>query len=378
MDTVRAGLYLHIPFCHRKCGYCDFYSITSLQHRGDFVSALLREIELSAPDYQHLKFDTIFLGGGTPTVLDPARIAEIMDALRRHFNISASGEFSIEANPGTVNPEILSALRQAGFNRLSLGVQSLHDEDLKFLGRIHSAADVFRNFEAARKAGFENINIDLMSAFPGLTRQRFSDTLHTTVNLQPEHISCYTLIFEPNTPFYTRMQRGKLQPVADDEEAAFFEMANRELEQAGYQAYEVSNFARGTENRCRHNLKYWDHEPYIGLGPSAHSFISGRRWRNSRSLGTYLKKIAGGRKPVAEEEILDTATLEFEYIFLHLRLKEGINLSDFQKRFGDNFIQKYESVIKPLAAADLLRQTESEVFLTGKGWLLADEVVRNF
>lgn len=373
-----AGLYIHIPFCQKKCGYCDFYSITTLNQREGFVEALLREIELVSARYRDYRFDTLFVGGGTPTMLEPGQIRRIWRHLQRYFDMDPRGEFSIEANPGTLTPALLRDLREMGFNRLSMGVQSFQEADLRFLGRIHSVEEVYRNFDAARRAGFQNINLDLMTAFPGLSEERFRDTLHKAVQLAPEHISCYTLIFEPRTPFYNRLQRGTLKALNDEEEARFYQMANQELGLAGYRAYEISNFSREDRFRCRHNLKYWDHQPYLGLGPSAHSFILPRRWWNVRRLGPYLQRLKEDQLPVAGSEELTRETLEFEYIFLHLRLREGIDTADYSRRFGRPFRQSHRAALEKWLTGGFLEQENNYVRLNNKGWLLADQIALSF
>jgi oxygen-independent coproporphyrinogen-3 oxidase len=373
-----AGLYLHIPFCERKCGYCDFYSVTTLEFRDEFVKGLLREIEMVSPLYQHLKFDTIFLGGGTPSLLYSHQLSQIWNALHNAFNISSTGEFTIEANPGTLDKEKLQDIREIGFNRLSMGVQSFNPADLKFLERIHTVEDIYHNFDSARNAGFSNINIDLITAFPGLTPKNFHHTLQEAVSLNPEHISCYTLIFEASTPFFRRMNKGELIPLVNDQEAVFYQMTLDYLDNHGFSAYEISNFSRDNKWQCRHNLKYWDHQPYLGLGPSAHSFISPRRWWNKKSLAAYVKKVSAGLTPVAREESLTVNTLEFEYIFLHLRLREGLYLEDFQKRFNLNFLQKYNEAIQKLYDNEMIIQDNQRIKLSAKGWLFADEVSSYF
>ena len=374
----RAGLYIHIPFCQRKCGYCDFYSITNLTHQEAFVEALLREADLLAPRFAHWQFDTVFVGGGTPTVLAPPLLERIVNHLRRRFHILPRGEYSIEANPGTVEYPQLRALRQLGFNRLSLGAQSFFDEDLRFLERIHTAAEVYRGFEDARRAGFDNINLDLITAFPGLTPQRFGSTLKEAVRLQPEHISCYTLILEPGTPFYRRMERGELTPVEEETEAMFYRMANQVLGAAGYEPYEISNFARDRQWQCRHNLKYWHHQPYLGLGPSAHSFDGERRWWNVRSLAKYIRRLSENQLPMAGQEVLSDTTRKFEYIFLHLRLREGIPRADYLRRFGRDPVQEYQTTVERLRTNHFLDVTEERIKLTNEGWLLADEIASYF
>ena len=376
--AMHAGLYIHIPFCLKKCKYCDFYSLTRMDQRKAFVSSLLREVEILASRFPEVRFDTVFVGGGTPTVLDISQLEAIWEAVNTFFSVDPAGEFSIEANPGTVDTEKFSALRRMGFNRLSLGVQSFSDEDLRFLGRIHTSGEALESFAAARSAGFENINLDLMTAFPGLTLSRFRETLRTAARLAPEHISCYTLIFEPGTPFYQRVKRGELQPLDDEQEARFYELAQQELSHYGYQGYEISNFARGRECRCRHNLKYWDHQPYLGLGPSAHSFVLPRRWWNVRSLSEYRKKLTEKKLPIADRENLDRETLEFEYIFLHLRLREGIDVTDYRQRFQSDFMKKYRRVLQPYIRQGIIEQENNFLKLTSRGWLLADQVAASF
>jgi len=261
---------------------------------------------------------------------------------------------------------------------LSIGAQSFNPEDLKFLERIHSVKDIYNNFESARKAGFSNINLDLITAFPGLTGKNFYHTLQQTVSLNPEHISCYTLIFEPGTPFFRKMKQGKLTPLENEQEAEFYQMSLEYLGQHGFPAYEISNFSREDRYQCKHNLKYWDHQSYLGLGPSAHSFVSPKRWWNQKSLAAYLKKVSAELVPVAREETLSANTLEFEYIFLHLRLRNGIYFLDFQKRFNSNFQQKYNEAIQKLADNEMIIQGSQQIKLSAKGWLLADEISTYF
>lgn len=374
----QAGLYIHIPFCLRKCGYCDFYSITRLSRREAFVQALLREMELIAPHYRHLEFDTIFIGGGTPTVLTQEQLQQIREKLYQQFRIASAVEFTMEANPGTVSFSLLSALHSMGVNRLSLGAQSFFEEDLRFLERIHTVEEIYSGFQQARRAGFDNINLDLITAFPGLTPERFHATLEYTLELAPEHISCYTLIFEPGTPFYRRLRAGEMQAMDQETEAQFYQLTNQVLGEAGYRAYEISNFARESRWQCQHNLKYWRHQPYLGLGPSAHSFVGNRRWWNVRSLRQYIKRLNAGELPVANGENLSEHTRKFEYIFLHLRLREGISLTDYSRRFGTHFLQEFASALEPLRTSRFLEVTDERVRLTERGWLLADEIASYF
>ncbi len=370
----KAGLYLHIPFCVKKCGYCDFYSVTWLEEQENFIQAICKEMELLSPEYQKVEFDTLYLGGGTPSLLSTENFERLWNDLHRFFHISEGGEFSLEANPGTIDREKLTFLRRLGFNRLSLGAQSFSEKALKFLGRIHTVPDIYDGFTAARQAGFDNINLDLISAFPGLNHQEFKETLIKAAELESEHLSCYTLIIEENTPFDQRRQNGEFSDLSADEQAIFVEITHHELTRRGYQVYEISNYARGADYFCRHNLKYWTHQPYLGLGPSAHSFFSPRRWKNHRSLSHYLQSLRRNILPVSEQETLDDRLLEFEYVFLHLRLKDGINLTEYQRRFHKNFVQSYHTSLHKLQQAGLLEMQQDQLKLTERGWLLADEV----
>ncbi|RMI12816.1 MAG: radical SAM family heme chaperone HemW [Calditrichaeota bacterium] len=374
----QAGLYIHIPFCQRKCEYCDFYSITRLEEMEAFVEALLTEIRLRAPEFAGVRFATVFFGGGTPSLLGEAQLERIWAALHRHFDIDPGGEFTLEANPGTLTPEKLRFLKSLGLNRLSLGVQSFHEHELAFLGRIHTVEEVIANVGHAREAGFDNINLDLMTAFPGITEASFRSSLARAVALQPEHLSCYTLIFEPGTVLYKRMRRGEVQPLSEEEEARYYNIARQVLEGEGYEQYEISNFARGKAHVCRHNLIYWTHAPYLGLGPSAHSFFRHQRLANRRSLTAYINLLRRGELPVEFVETLSAEQLQFEYIFLRLRLREGIDLEDYRRRFGRELPQQYAGILHRLQEQQLVQLTDRTLRLTDRGWLLADAVATWF
>ncbi|MFQ5584234.1 MAG: radical SAM family heme chaperone HemW, partial [Calditrichia bacterium] len=342
------GLYIHIPFCVQKCGYCEFYSITRTEQIESFVQALLIEIELRAELFNRQVFHTIFLGGGTPSLLSENQMERIWSSLKNNFKFIARPETTIEANPGTLSPSKLEFLKDSGFNRLSLGVQSFNANELKFLGRIHSATEALEIYENARSAGFQNINIDLMTAFPGITHRSFRGSLKTALQLQPEHISCYTLIFEPGTPFHRRMKRGELIPLSADAEAEYYEIARQTLESSGYYQYEISNFAKGADYICKHNTIYWKQYPYLGLGSSAHSFHKNIRSANIRSVNRYISLLKQGKLPQVMTEQLSQEQMMFEYIFLNLRLRDGLDLTDFRKRFKQDFLKKYHSELKLL------------------------------
>ena len=373
------GIYLHIPFCERKCGYCDFYSVTSLQGKGAFVEALLKEIDLVSRKREPKQiFDTIYLGGGTPSLLTPDELERILQALHTHFKISANCEVTLEANPGTVVESYLQEYRSLGVNRLSLGIQSFNERELHLLERIHSAAEALQTFDLARRTGFENISIDLIYALPGQTKAAWQASLQKAVELQPEHISAYNLIFEEGTPFFKRRQEGILRPKSEDEEFDFFMLTNEFLSAHGYPAYEVSNYTRSPRFYSRHNYKYWQHVPYLGFGPSAHSFWQRERSANVRSLHRYLSELKKGQLPIAFRETIDLKTEEFEHIFLRLRTYEGLDADYFRQNFERSFSETYRSTIELLLSKGFAEWENAYFRLTKKGMAVCDEILPLF
>ncbi len=377
--STLAGIYLHIPFCERKCAYCDFYSLTDLPLRSRFVDALCREIELrgrQAPADE--VYDTIYFGGGTPSLLSARQISQILETLHTVFTIADRTEITLEANPGTMEQQMFADFFAAGVNRLSLGVQSFNDHELRFLGRIHTAAQATSALQRARQAGFDNLSLDLIYALPGQTTESWHHTLQQTFDFGPEHISAYNLIFEPGTPFYSRMQKGQIQAQPEAREIDFWNYTLDAMQANGYEAYEVSNFARSAAFYSRHNVKYWRHVPYLGFGPSAHSFRETRRWSNVRSLSTYLTEVEQGNLPVDFEETLDASTLEFEHILLRLRMYAGLHLTEFKRKFGSDFLEKYKAETGGFLERKLA-ETENGYFkLTRKGMLICDEILQDF
>jgi len=372
------GLYVHIPFCIRKCEYCDFYSITQFDQVDEFVLALQKEMELAAPALKEKLFTTVFFGGGTPSLLSTQQLSDIWQTMNRCFQIKPDAQITIEANPGDLGYDKLAFLRDLGFNRLSMGVQSFVEAELKFLGRIHSVSDVEENITYARKAGFDSLNIDLMTSFPGITPDSFQHSLNKALSFNTEHLSCYTLIFEPGTILYKRMKKGEVSPLANEEEASYYEMARETLEAHGYRQYEISNFAREEAYVCRHNLLYWQHEPYFGFGPSAHSFDGVNRYSNKRSVMAYIKDIAAGRFSRDLDEKLSEKELMFETIFLGLRLRSGIYLKRFEERFGRRLEDVYPKPLAKLKAQGLIEQKDGCLRLTTDGWLMADAIAAKF
>lgn len=326
-------LYLHIPFCVKKCAYCDFLSFPSGQEiQRQYAKRLMEDIDCMGKEYRDIPVDTIFIGGGTPSVPESRLIVDLMEHVNRAFQISDGAEISMEANPGTVTQEKLTDYRRAGINRLSFGLQSANDRELKLLGRIHTWAEFLESFHLARECGFTNINIDLMSALPGQTRESWKDTLKRVTDLNPEHISAYSLIIEDGTPFgekYGSEEGRKLLPDEDSEREMYHE-TKRFLRECGYERYEISNYAKpGRE--CRHNIGYWTGVPYLGLGLGASSYMNGSRFAVSSDMQQYLEEKPG---TFTDVEKLMKKDMEEEFFYVGLRMTAGVSLPEFERRFG--------------------------------------------
>ncbi len=376
----KVGIYLHIPFCEKKCFYCDFYSIEDISQRDKFVNSLVKEIELfSLNCAEKLCADTIFLGGGTPSLLYPYELEIITNSLHKNFNISAETEFTMECNPGTVNQQSLTDYRQLGVNRLSFGVQSFFDHELKFLSRIHNSQQAVEALEFARSAGFDNVNIDLMYGLPEQTSARggcasgaedkLLSNLENAVALNPQHISAYNLIVEHGTPLLTAVTSGEIKPLDESTEGRMYELTMGFLEKNGYKHYEISNYARhGFE--CKHNLKYWNSEEYVGFGPSAHLYLGGSRWWNISSLSSYLSSLSNDRLPIsAKEELTDTQLVD-EFVMLQLR-QGKMDLKILRDKFGIDLDTGFICDLKKVGYANV---ADNKVFLTKKGFIVCDEI----
>jgi oxygen-independent coproporphyrinogen III oxidase len=369
------GLYIHIPFCERKCIYCDFYSIERTEQIDAFVNALLSEIRLVAESVGNdPAFTSVFFGGGTPSLLKPEQFEEIVSALRSSFNIRTDAEFTLETNPGTITVETLRSYRKTGANRISIGIQSFQEDELSFLGRIHNAKQAGAAVRYAREAGFDNINIDLIYSLPGQTEQTLRYSLGRALDLSPDHISAYSLTFEPETPLYRMLQSKQIQPLPEEEDAALFELTVDVLGSAGYEQYEVSNYAR-TGRRCRHNLTYWSHDEYVGFGPSAHSYVNGRRYWNLRSLTRYLEELKIHRLPVAGEEILTGEQIAGETIFLGLRA-DGLDLRKLRSEFGVDLSVSRARQIEEFLRENMIMLNNDRLRVTRKGRIYADLIAR--
>jgi len=373
------GLYIHVPFCRRKCNYCDFVSYPyDAAAASRYLQALAQEIRLRAAQLGgKAAIGSIYLGGGTPTCLDASMLAGIVNLIARYFNVLPGAEITVEANPETLNPELLRALHLAGVNRLSIGMQAANDPELRFLGRGHTFRRVVEAVEWARGAGFTNLNLDLIFGLPGQRLKDWEKTLKEALALGPEHISAYDLEIHPETPLGRAIAAGAYACCPEEEAREMYLMAIDCLTAAGYRHYEISNFALpGRE--CRHNRLYWVGEPYLGLGPAAHSYLEHRRWANVAALQEYCDLVAGGKLPVAEEHALTPAEEMSEALFLGLRLTAGVSLSSFAARFGHRPEVVYSREISRLVAQGLLCREGDLLRLTRTALPVANVVFAAF
>jgi oxygen-independent coproporphyrinogen III oxidase len=372
------GIYVHIPFCARKCSYCDFYSIEGTALKDRYLVALQQEISKMARRTTAGVVDSIYLGGGTPTMLSPNDIERILVEIESFFTIGPNAEITIEVNPGTVDGNTLRALLSLGINRLSIGVQSLDDSVLSFLGRIHTAREARACFSSAQQAGFGNISLDLIFAIPGQSRNDLKAVLVEALAMAPQHLAAYSLIVEEHTPLHLLVQNGQVRSVAEDEEAEQFLMTMAILEDAGYNHYEVSNYAKNGY-RSRHNSSYWHHNNYLGFGPAAHSFwVDARvgdawRWANVRQVSGYCDILSRQGSPVAMAEQLGTRELVNERIFLGLR-SDGLSLSQLSSELGYEATGEQRAYIHQIVARGLAVLKDGSVRLTREGFLLCDEI----
>jgi oxygen-independent coproporphyrinogen-3 oxidase len=373
----RPGLYLHIPFCSAICPYCDFAVTTGKRdRRGQFLDALLAEITLGMPAGIDGELDTVYLGGGTPSILDLEELAALFETLRAFLPIAADVRVCLEANPEDVTAEGLAGWRRLGVTMLSLGVQSLDDETLRYLGRRHRAAEARRAVEQALAAGFETVSMDLIYGIPGRDAAAWRRELVAAVQLAPDHLSCYQLTVHEGTPFGRRQARGERIEVPESIQARLFRATHELLAAAGYEGYEVSNFAAAARHRSPHNTKYWDHTPYLGLGPSAHSFDGGRRWWNERGVEPWQRLVGEGVRPIAGSEELEPRDLLLERLMLALRTAAGVDLDEIDRRFGVDLEATDGAVIDRFESAGLVAREGRRLRPTLEGLAVADSLVR--
>ena len=372
----KLGIYIHIPFCVSKCGYCDFCSHTPKKGETErYLNALLlnmQDFSVSAKDYS---VDTVFIGGGTPTLLHKKQIKDIIDCLYTYFNIEKDAEITIEANPGTIDKRGLRALLSMGINRISFGLQSASDTELRALGRIHTYEEFSDTFKAARSAGFKNINVDLMYGIPHQTEESFAKTLAIVKSLSPEHISVYGLKVEEGTPFYEK--RDSL-PLPDEEsEYRMYRMAHAALESAGYEHYEVSNYSR-RGFASKHNLRYWKNDKYLGFGVAAHSYFGGQRYAYTDDIEAYMLEMehpTNISNILSECTDIDVFTKETEYVMLAMRLFKGVDFAEYRREFGEDFLRKYASRLETYIKGGFVKVDDRKCAFTLKGMYVSNYIL---
>ena len=370
------SLYIHIPFCIKKCLYCDFPSLGGLDaYFDDYVKVLCSEIREAAGEFSDRRIQTIFIGGGTPTVLQPQLLGRIMDTVLSKYDVDRRAEITIESNPGTLDSFKLKELNNMYFNRLSMGLQAWQDSHLKALGRIHTVNEFIKNYMEAREAGFKNINIDLMFSLPNQTIEEWKETLQNVMMLNPEHISAYSLIIEEGTPFYDMAQRGTIKETDDILDRQMYYDTDRMLSQNGYHRYEISNYAK-SRYECEHNKVYWRTEEYRGFGLGAHSYVNGERFHNGYGFNDYIQ--SKGINLITESEKLTMAQKQEEFMFMGLRMTEGISEDDFRNRFFCSIEDVYGEELNLLISNQLIIRKKQRLFLSSRGVDISNQIFEKF
>ena len=376
-ENAALEIYVHIPFCVKKCDYCDFLSGPATEERQEaYVEALLREIEAQEPDEQE-QIVSVFVGGGTPSAIQPQWIGQIIDKLKEKFTFSPEAEITMEANPGTLTKEKLSIYKEHSINRISLGLQSTINEELKILGRIHTFEEFQESFRMVREAGFENINVDLMSAIPKQTYDKWVHNLRTVAELNPEHISAYSLIIEEGTPFYDYFYENELDLPDEEEEYRMYEDTAEILKEYGYEQYEISNYAK-PGFACRHNIGYWKRTDYLGFGLGAASLYHGIRYHNTEDMEEYL---ADSSEPLAlrrDVQELSRQECQEEFMFLGLRMTHGISETEFEKTFGEGMPDKYQKILEKYEQSGFLEKNQEWWCFSRKGIHVSNQILAEF
>ncbi|MCD3442701.1 radical SAM family heme chaperone HemW [Streptococcus equi] len=373
MSKKPTSAYVHIPFCTQICYYCDFSKVFIKNQPVDaYLEALIKEFE----SYQINSLKTLYIGGGTPTAITAKQLDYLLSHLQQHLQLDQLEEFTIEANPGDLTEDKIAVLGQSAVNRISLGVQTFNDKQLKQIGRSHTEAQIYTTIASLKEAGFQNMSIDLIYALPGQTMQQVKENVAKALALDIPHLSLYSLILEHHTVFMNKMRRGKLQLPTEDLEAEMFEYIISEMEANGFEHYEISNFTKpGFESR--HNLMYWNNDEYFGCGAGASGYLNGIRYRNRVPIQHYLKAVVDGNARLSEEVLTKEEMME-EELFLGLRKKSGVSVSRFQEKFGLSFESRYGSVVRELQAQGLLVKDKDFVRMTKKGLFLGDSVAEKF
>ncbi|MBG92818.1 MAG: coproporphyrinogen III oxidase [Chloroflexi bacterium] len=384
-ELLPVGIYLHIPFCTTKCGYCDFNAYANLDYLvSDYTSSLIKEIKLWEKSLNKHSVKSIFFGGGTPSLTSITDLQQIISTIFETFNISPHAEFTLEANPTELTEKYLHKIRELGINRLSMGVQSMNTNELQLLERTHSPQQVLNVIKASRKAGFNNLNLDLIYGLMEQDLQTWQETVEKILDHHPEHLSCYALTIEPGTPFYYRVEKGLLSEPNPDIAAEQYEWTRERLEDAKYVHYEISNWAK-KDHECIHNLIYWQNKDYLGIGAGAHSYFNGKRFANINAPNKYIELVNasyaewGNENHIAMKQIISTetpnlVTTRSDAAILGLRLIEGIDFEEYYKRFEVDINQLYTEAITKHLKTGLLEKTKSSLKLSPKGLLLANEI----
>ena len=372
-----AGLYIHVPFCNSVCPYCDFaVTIAGEERRGTWVEGVVREAEMYTDT--GFAFDTVYLGGGTPSSLDPGQLVQIVNGLRRRLLVDRRALLFLEANPEDVTRDRVAVWRDLGVHFVSLGVQSFDDEDLVFLGRRHSAADAIRAAEILCETGFQTVSVDLIYGLEGRSEDHWRRQLDAALGLGVDHLSCYQLTVHEGTVLGRRVASGATGELQDPEMTELFFLTHVLLAESGFEAYEVSNFSSAPAHRSRHNQKYWDHTPYLGLGPSAHSFVRGRRWWNLAKLRLWQRAVSEGETPVEGEERPSNEQLVLEALMLGFRTKSGVDVDQVRQRFGIDLLAKNEDIVDRLCASGHIEVDGLRLRPTLAGLAIADTLARSF
>jgi oxygen-independent coproporphyrinogen-3 oxidase len=368
-----AGLYIHIPFCRDACTYCDFHFSVSLGHIPSMLKAIEKEIQLRKHFLEGETVRTIYFGGGTPSLLEPVQVTRLLDAIRNDYPVDENAEITLEANPDDLYPDYLSALRQTGVNRLSIGIQSFDDDYLKFMNRRHSAAQARACLDYARPAGFNNLNLDLIYGLPGLSSKKWRDTLDIALSYRPAHLASYHLSYEPGSVLDYRRRKGKVLPVDENRSLEHFRILLEQMENQGYQHYEISNFAL-PGFLSRHNSAYWKGEKYLGVGPSAHSYNGRIRHWNMARNSSYIREIMAG-EDAGEQEFLDEKTRLNEYLMTSLRTMWGTDTKHIEREWGTDYLRLVLDQAKPFIRGNRIIKNGDKLVLSREGMFIADHII---
>lgn len=372
------GLYIHIPFCVTKCKYCDFNSFKiDLNEKIKYLNYLGEEMKLYKEEIKNREIDSVFVGGGTPSILNENEINILFEKIKENFNIKSNAEITMECNPGTLTLNKLKVMKKSGVNRLSIGLQAVQNHHLKYIGRIHTFEEFEKNYHDAKQMGFDNINIDLMYALPNQSREDWMESLEKVVKLNPTHISAYSLILEENTELFKMYEGDEFNLLDENTDIEMYEYTINYLKSHGYNQYEISNYAKDNFE-CKHNVLYWKCEEYVGIGASASGYFNGIRYNNICELDNYEKMILEGEKPIEWEEKLSIKDEIEESIFLGLRMNEGIQISDFKEKYNFDFEKEYKNEIEKLSKMELIEIDNNRMKLTQKGREISNSVFVEF